>query len=289
MIFCVIWGYFAGGVNELFSLAGLIIILAISLKVYGNVAAVLVKQLGISNVAAYICAFIMVFAAVYAGLKILKWLVNKQISESPELTSANKTAGMVIGFVKSGIVCLVIGVSLLLLPLGPQPKAALDGSFFVTVSKLVQPFIMGLFGDRELLEAADKLAQNPEKNSALIANNPQVQNIVSHPKVQEIANDPEIKKAVLNKDFVSLMSNQKFLSLMNDPEILQMVKQVDLAKLLNDTGADSAKSGETHLLDTRQIDAVKKNFEKITGSRKVPAEKTNGYGTIERLPDEEKK
>jgi len=233
--FSVAWGYFVGGVSELFSLAGLFIVFAISMKTFNFVAVILVKNFGMANIPAYIAAFFMVFMVVYITLRILKSLLEKKIEGSQFMTSANKNLGMAVGFVKGFIICLVIGITVLIMPFGKETKESLGGSIFLAASKILEPAVMSLFADKELFAAASKISDNPQKTSEKLIQSKEFQKIITHPKIQAMAEDPGIKKAVEKNDFMALMSNKKFLEMMNDPEVMDLIRTVDIQKLLSDS------------------------------------------------------
>lgn len=235
LVFSIFWGYFVGAVSEVFSLAGLLIILAVSMRTYNYIAIALTNSFGLTNVTAYVAAFALVFCTIYIALRIVKWLVEKKIARSDTLNGANRNFGMMIGFVKGAFVVLVICIAIILAPLSEQTRAKVSDSVFLKVSKSAEPFVIGLFGDRELLQAAAKMNENPEESSRKISQSPEFQKLISHPKMQELANDPEIKAAVTKKDVMALMSNKKFLQLMNDEEIMKIIRTIDLPKLMSES------------------------------------------------------
>jgi len=235
LVFSVFWGYFVGAISEIFSLTGLVIILAISMKTYNSVAIMLTNAFAISNVAAYVTAFVLVFLAVYVTLKVLKHLIEKRISRSETMDTTNKHFGMMIGFVKGAFIILVIGLAILLMPLPESTKTQLSQSIFLNIAGTLEPLVIGVFGDRELLQAAAKMNENPEATSQKIMQAPEFQKLLNNPKIQEFASDPDIKDAVMKKNFMALMSNKKFLQLMNDEEIMKMIRTIDLPKLMSES------------------------------------------------------
>ncbi|HNY10993.1 MAG TPA: CvpA family protein [Candidatus Wallbacteria bacterium] len=235
LVFSVAWGYFVGGVSELFSLAGLFIVCAISMKTFNYVAVILIKNFGMANIPAYIAAFFIVFMAVYIVLKISKTMLEKKIEGSKFMTSANKNLGMAVGFVKGVIICLVIGLTILLMPFGKETKENLSGSIFLAASKIFEPAVMNMFADKNLFEAAAKMNSNPKGTSDKLIQSKEFQKIISHPKIQSIAEDQDIKKAVEKNDFMALMSNKKFLEMMNDPEVMDLIRTIDLQKVLSES------------------------------------------------------
>jgi len=236
--FAVGWGYFIGGVSEFFNIAGLVIILAISMRTYDKLAAVLTNTFGFSNISAFILAFVFICAFIYILLKILKYVIEKKIAQSETMTQANKTAGMFAGFVKGVLVSSVIAIGVILMPLGQTAKERLEGSNFISLAKVFKPYVINLFGDKEIFEAASKMsmdAKGPDaKMVSAMAESKEFIKIVNHPKLQEFAQDEDIKKLVEKQDFMGLMSNKKFLELLNDKEMMDIIRSVDIKKLLKD-------------------------------------------------------
>lgn len=241
--FAVGWGYFIGGVSEFFNIAGLVVILAISMRTYDKLAEVLTNTFGFSNISAFILAFVVICAFIYVILKILKYAIEKKIAQSETMTQANKTAGMFAGFIKGVLVSLVIAIGVIVMPLGEAAKERLGGSNFISFAKVFKPYVINLFGDKELFEAASKMSMDPKapdaKMVSAMAESKEFLKIVNHPKLQEFAQDEEIKKLVEKQDVMGLMSNKKFLELLNDKEMMDIIRSVDIKKLLKDM--DSAQ------------------------------------------------
>lgn len=244
LIFSVAWGYFVGGVSELFSLAGLFIVCAVSMKTFNYVAVILVKNFAMANITAYITAFFMVFTLIYVALRILKAVLEKKIEGSKFMTRANKNLGMAVGFIKGAIICLVIGITILLMPFGKATKEKLNDSIFLSASKVLEPLVMNMFADKELFTAAAKMNENPKATSDKLIQSKEFQKIINHPKIQAMAEDPGIKKAVEKNDFMALMSNKKFLEMMNDPEVMDLIRTVDIQKLLSEAPKKNDGKGQ---------------------------------------------
>jgi|GEM_PF-3860101 len=215
------------------------------MKTYDKLAVVLSDSFGLSNVAAFILAFFIIYAVIYVILKISKRLIEKRLARSKTLSEMNRTAGMFVGFIKGSLVALVVAVALILVPFGKDTKAMLENSTFITFAKIFEPYVMSLFGDKQLFEAASKINQNPQAAGVKMMESKELQQIASHPKLQEFAQDPEVKKLVEKQDVVGLMANKKFLDLMNDKEIMDIIRKVDIQKLL----ADINSSGSGPKLD----------------------------------------
>jgi len=256
--FAVGWGYFVGGVSEIFNIAGLIVILAISMKTYDKLAVVLTNAFGLSNVSAFILSFVLICVLIYIVLKILKYKIEKKIAQSETMTQANKTAGMFAGFAKGVLVSLVIAVGVVVMPLSDAVKERLGGSNFMALAKILKPYAINLFGDKELFEAASNMSMDPKaadpKMIEKMAESKEFLKIVNHPKLQEFTQDEEIKKLVEKQDVMGLMSNKKFLELMNDKEMMDIIRTVDIKKLLKDMNSAQkqgvAPNGQNALPET---------------------------------------
>lgn len=245
--FAVGWGYFVGGVSEVFNILGLLVIFAVSMKTYDKLASVLTDLFGLANISAFLLSFAIICAFIYILLKVSKYLIEKKIAQSETMTQANKTAGMFAGFVKGTLVALVVAIGIILMPFNKETRDNLDNSTFLTFAKIFKPYIINLFGDKELFEAAAKMSQSePGANARAaesMASSKEFQKIVAHPKLQRFAQDAEIRALVEKQDVMGLMSNKKFLELMNDKEMMDLIRTVDVKRLLKDMNA-GGKPGE---------------------------------------------
>ncbi|HOT77081.1 MAG TPA: CvpA family protein, partial [Candidatus Wallbacteria bacterium] len=202
---------------------------------------------GLANISAFLLSFAIICAFIYILLKVSKYLIEKKIAQSETMTQANKTAGMFAGFVKGALVALVVAIGIILMPFNKETRDNLDNSTFLTFAKIFKPYIINLFGDKELFEAAAKMSQSePGANARAaesMASSKEFQKIVAHPKLQRFAQDAEIRALVEKQDVMGLMSNKKFLELMNDKEMMDLIRTVDVKRLLKDMNA-GGKPGE---------------------------------------------
>jgi len=245
--FCIGWGYFVGGVSEIFNILGLLLILAVSMKTYDKLAVVLTSAFGFSNISAFLLAFFIIFVFIYIALKVSKYFIEKKIAQSETMTQANKTAGMFAGFAKGLLITLVIAVGIIVMPFNKQTKDKLDNSIFLTAAQILKPYALNLFGDKELFEAAEEMGRAPKGDNAKMAQSmaasKEFQKIVSHPKLQAFAQDKEIMALVEKQDVMGLMSNKKFLALMNDKEMMEILRSIDMKKLLKDMKSAGGANG----------------------------------------------
>lgn len=246
--FAVGWGYFVGGVSEIFNILGLLVILAVSMKTYDKLAALLTGVFGISNIAAFLLSFAIICLLIYVTLKVAKYYIEKKIAQSETMTQANRTAGMFAGFAKGLLVTLVVSVGVVVMPFDPATRAKLGGSVFLSVAEVLKPYAINLFGDKELFEAAAQMSRAPKGDSAKMAQSmagsQEFQKIINHPKLQEFAQDKEILALVQKQDVMGLMSNKKFLELMNDKEMMELLRSIDMKKLLKDMSAAGRATGK---------------------------------------------
>ncbi len=173
----------------------------------------------------------MVFAWVFLGLNLVRWLLLRKRKPSYSLPSL--FGGSILGFIQGTLIAAMV-----ILPLGFIPTSSLLGVNMAgrLQSSRAYQMLNRLFPVQKLpvirnISCLTQVSRSQESRDRL-AEDPQVQELLKHKSFQAILSDPNAVKQLESHNLLQMLKNPKIIELINDGEFLEKMLKIDFKKVM---------------------------------------------------------